>query len=487
LHATVLERKDRARHLLFHYAETLSKEPQGLPFQALNILAPTTIEKLKNTFIGKNKNKKIIQQEITWLKKLPKTELHCHLGGIANPGELIEIARAAENKLQKYNEKLANIVKRWQELVDAGKIKVLKRSLFKYKKEKRLKDVFLRLKRELKTPVWAICCSLILVFEKTPDLLTEFIYGNKINEKDFFSVGISEYEALGDLQGSSILQLEETIRKACQILIRKCIDHNVKYIEIRCSPGNYTRAGLTAEKVIKYISEEFEKARPTLFAGLIFIGSRHGKMSDLWRHVELAEDMLKNRKKITVPLVGFDLAGNEKFRADEFTSAFKPLFKRCMHITVHAGETQSAESIWQAVYSLHAERIGHGLKLNNNNYLRKHFLDRNISIELCPSSNFQIVGFKDNFLKSNKKTPIYPLKEYLNIGLEVCINTDNPGISRTDFSNEIHKAARLSPDGLSQWHILKLIKNGFSASFAPHAIRRKLLLEAERDILQFLK
>jgi adenosine deaminase len=158
-----------------------------------------------------------------------------------------------------------------------------------------------------------------------------------------------------------------------------------------------------------------------------------------------------------------------------------------MHITVHAGETQSAESIWQAVYSLHAERIGHGLKLNNNTYLRNHFLNRNISIELCPTSNYQIVGFKDNLITTVKKAAVYPLKEYLNIGLEVCINTDNPGISRTDFSNEIHKAARLSPDGLSQWHILKLIKNGFSASFAPHAIRRKLLLEAERDILQLLK
>ena len=73
---------------------------------------------------------------------------------------------------------------------------------------------------------------------------------------------------------------------------------------------------------------------------------------------------------------------------------------------------------------------------------------------MCPSSNFQIVGFRDNYLPESSSAANYPLKNYLEQGLKVTINTDNPGISRTDFTNELHRASRLTPGGLSAWEIL---------------------------------
>lgn len=82
-----------------------------------------------------------------------------------------------------------------------------------------------------------------------------------------------------------------------------------------------------------------------------------------------------------------------------------------INITIHAGETESVDSIWQAVYHLSAERIGHGLRLNDKPELVKSFLDKNIGIEMCPSSNDQIVGFFRNEALS------YPLKSYMEQGL----------------------------------------------------------------------
>ena len=82
------------------------------------------------------------------------------------------------------------------------------------------------------------------------------------------------------------------------------------------------------------------------------------------------------------------------------------------------------------------------------------FLDRGIGIEMCPSSNFQIVGYKDNYYKEEtKRFKDYPLKIYLDRELKVNINTDNPGISRTDMNEEYLKAARLTPGGLSKWDL----------------------------------
>ena len=110
--------------------------------------------------------------------------------------------------------------------------------------------------------------------------------------------------------------------------------------------------------------------------------------------------------------MGFDLAGNEKFEATNFVPVFKPLFENCFHITVHAGETESVDSIQKAVYYLNAERIGHGLKLIENEKLMTLFSDRRIAIEMCPSSNMQIIGYKTNFMSQTDSLHEYPLHEY---------------------------------------------------------------------------
>ena len=78
-------------------------------------------------------------------------------------------------------------------------------------------------------------------------------------------------------------------------------------------------------------------------------------------------------------------------------------------------------------------------------------------------------------------------KEYLEEGLRVTVNTDNPGISRTDFTSELHRAARLTPGGLSLWEILLLIRNSFKASFSGSDARHEMLRQAESEIIEFLK
>jgi adenosine deaminase len=62
-----------------------------------------------------------------------------------------------------------------------------------------------------------------------------------------------------------------------------------------------------------------------------------------------------------VPIVAIDIAGAERgYPNDEHTEAFAYAHKKFMNKTVHAGEGYGAESIFQAITDLHAERIGHG-------------------------------------------------------------------------------------------------------------------------------
>jgi len=60
--------------------------------------------------------------------------------------------------------------------------------------------------------------------------------------------------------------------------------------------------------------------------------------------------------------------------------------------------------------------------------------------------------------------------------------TDNPGISRTTWSRELLKAARLTKGGLSRWDVLALVRGGFQAAFLGLPERARLLREADQAV-----
>ena len=183
-------------------------------------------------------------------------------------------------------------------------------------------------------------------------------------------------------------------------------------------------------------------------------------------------------------VVGLDLAGREESGdLREIAVFLEPVFACCLPVTIHAGEGTAAEKIWQAAYHLHADRIGHGLTLVQAPKLAARFRNRNICLELCPTSNLEVVGFHDprpgsaGFSRKN----IYPLKELWNMGLPLTICTDNPGISKTTLTNEYLTASRLV-DGLTLWDALAMIKQAFSHSFLPADTRESLMKKADKII-----
>ena len=489
---TVESIRNESSFLLYNYTRQIQSLGNSI-FYALNFLHPELLERIKKIRLG-------LEEDIDshylekFLRKLPKAELHFHFGGFADIQELIRIAKANIGKIEYYKLKFPAYevwLKKIRRCVfgngnEEEKLKCL--SSFIPDDTRKLRNKFAGIKEPY------VIAGMILQFEKIPSLLEKFIFGSCLDEKNYCGIGIERYERFGDLQGSGILQSEESIREACRVLIGKCEEHNVKYLELRCSPNNYTRGGLTGEEVLKIIRDELGKSEKTIF-NLIIIGSRHNDINLLRGHISLAKKFIVENRvngKVEYPaIVGFDLAGNEEGgRAREFREEFLQLMKDCVKLTIHAGETQSVESIWEAVYYLSADRIGHGLKLLDNPRLMQHFIDRHIVVEMCPSSNYQIVGYKDNYFDEDSKClkgNIYPLKQYLQHGIKVTVCTDNTGISRTDFSRELLKAARLSPGGLSIWDILVLVRNSFKGAFLPFEEKARLLQESEKEIERLIE
>ncbi len=431
------------------------------------------IDTLKNTYIGINPEKQ--KAELEWLQKLPKAALHCHLEGVLDAREMIRVANANHLLVDRYKMRTAFQVREWRRLLDRF-------SVSEFREQNPL-DAIADAVRDIPEPV--SLCAFIQLFNGAPDLLDDLIYGNKQVESAFVSAGINAYEDLGALQGTRLLQSEASIRETCKILVEKAVLHNVRYLEVRCSPVKYVAGGLNPIQIVDMIEEELGKSIKDF--SIVFSVSRHKLKADLVQLVNVAKRIMENPKR-HCRLRGFDLAENEaSFPARDLRKYFSPILEKCQHITVNAGANADVESIWEAVYHLNAERVSHGLTLKNSIALMEEFLDRNIGIEMCPSSNFQIMGYRDNYIPETDNKPEYPLKDYLDKGLKVTVNADNPGISRTDFSRELHRAARLTHGGLSIWNILKIVKNGFKTSFADHATRNRVLREAEEEIINLIQ
>ncbi len=467
----VRARQETAGALYANNTHRLMYEERSANFLALYNLPPRRIRQLKSHHLGVLPENKEV--ELAWLQRLPKTELHCHLGGIADIPELIEIAACNQEAIALHHKALSGWLDHWKRKLD---------------RNPGLQVDFKGLRKAVPGVPEPLCtAAFILLFEKQPDLLDALVFGRYQNEASFSSIGFEPYERLGDLQGSGLLQSEASIRAACRILAKKAQRHNIKYLEVRCSPINYVNGGLDADPVARIIDSELSSNMKCQFS-IIFIASRHGAMSKVQEHIELAERLMAGDGSGFPNLRGFDLAGNEKAgSAAQMRDAFMPMMEKCLHFTIHAGEGEDVRGIWEAVYHLNAERIGHGLTLQDNADLLERFRDRNIALEMCPSSNLQIVGFQDNYLTSSRGLDVYPLRDYLDKGLRVTVNTDNPGVSRTDFTNELHRAARLTPGGLSIWEMLLLIRNGFKSAFCSRSLRQKMLREAESEILSLIQ
>lgn len=479
---------------IFHNFATEILAGEQTNFRRLYTLSPEQVKRLKETRIGIFPEQG--QLERSWLQTLPKAELHCHFGGILSTEEMVWVAQA-ETAMVTDLRHAHKEFDTWLKRVESAVFKQDKAFLIR-----QMQDAGKALRYRFSTiPEPFAVCGFLSAFAEAPDLLDELIFAELRYPEKFHAIGIERYEPLGDLQGSGLLQTEGVIRRACAVLKAQTQRENITYLELRCSPNNYTRGGLTGEQVVSIMLDTLnddgidrvpgmktndDKMHSCRFQ-LIFIASRHGSMEKIYKHIDLAKDLLDKNEHFRAHFSGFDLAGAESAKKpSELRTAFLPLMERCLQLTIHAGEDEAVENIWQAVYHLNADRIGHGLTLGDNPELMQRFIDRKIAVELCPSSNFQIVGFKDADFPE-KNTGQYPLKNYLSEGVKVTLNTDDPGISRTTISNEYLKAARMTQGGLTSWEILQLIRNGYRAAFAHHKIKGKCLVDAETQIMKLIE
>ncbi len=456
-------------------------------FRGLYMLPAHVVRRLREERIGANAEQ--LSEDLKWLQDLPKAELHCHLGGILTPAEMIRVAATVEACVAEARRANTELDQRLCELEGAVRAGDEDRIGAVTGVEPGALHPIVLEGHGLSSPLTS--AALLLAFRDSPELLDRWIFGPCTDPGRYRGVGYKKYARFGDFQGSGLLRSRETIRETMVVLGEYCREDHIRYLELRCSPWNYaTDQGLSVDEVLEEILNGLDRI-DCCDVRLILIASRHRRADRILEHVQRTMEWLDRNERFAERFVGFDVAGDEmSCRPAELRSQLAQLRHRVVRFTVHAGEGpeqhQYIENVWQAIYELSADRIGHGLSLGAHDRLVRLVRDRGIAIELCPSSNDQIIGYRNRFLSDPDSYDEYPLADYMESGLRVTINTDNRGISRTTLSNEYLRAAAMTPDGLTRWQVLQLVRNGFRAAFCDYQTRRRLLRDAETEIVKLV-
>lgn len=191
--------------------------------------------------------------------------------------------------------------------------------------------------------------------------------------------------------------------------------------------------------------------------------------------MEVARAAARLRHDEGLLVVGLDLAGQEKgYPADEHHIAYQVAHENFLGKTVHAGEDYGPESIFQAIGDLHADRVGHGTWLFDANRIQdpriedrqayveslaQYIADKRITIEVCLTSNQQTVPELAGDLSK------HPFAEMRKRRLSTTFCTDNRLVSDTTVSREIGRAVEAFD--LTEREVRDILIYGFKRSFYP--------------------
>jgi adenosine deaminase len=166
-------------------------------------------------------------------------------------------------------------------------------------------------------------------------------------------------------------------------------------------------------------------------------------------------------------VVALDLAGRE---SPEFPAApFRHIFHRAkeagLGVTVHAGEWSGVESMYDALLSLRADRIGHGVRSLEDPHLVEVLVKRGVTLEVCPTSNFHsgVVPTLES----------HPLPELLRNNLHTTINTDDPLVSNITLTDEL--VCAMDCMALTLDDVKRQMLTAARASFLPPSERDELV------------
>jgi adenosine deaminase len=251
-------------------------------------------------------------------------------------------------------------------------------------------------------------------------------------------IDLADYLVRIDL-ALEVMQHRDHLVRIAREIVEDLADDGVIYGEIRFAPQLHLRNGLTMQEVLNAVHEGLLQGeqRTGIKTGLIACCLRHEPAD---RSLEIATLAVKNRDKVCA----LDLAGDEaRYIGAPHAGPFALAKSEGLRRTVHAGEAAGAESIREALDLLGAERIGHGVRIDESVELQDRAKALRLPLEMCPLSNTQT--------RAAVSLKAHPIDRLFRRGLHVTVSTDARTVSDTTVSKEFDRLEKTFGWGASEF------------------------------------
>jgi adenosine deaminase len=261
----------------------------------------------------------------------------------------------------------------------------------------------------------------------------------------------------------ALLQTTEALRRAAAELVEDLAAEGVRYAEIRWAPRLHLDRGLSVAEVIEAVAAGVAAPPdPGLRVGLIVTAMRS--------HPPAANVLLaRTAAAAGPPVLGFDLAGPEaEWPAPPHAAAFRAAEEGGLALTAHAGEVAGAQRV-REVLAFGVTRVAHGVTADGDEELIEILRDRDVTLDLCPTSNVQ-AGITASLAE-------HPLARLHRAGVSVTLSTDDRTVTGIGLSEEFARV-RAAQD-LEPAELAAIALNGFRRAFTPAGQLRDIVREAE--------
>jgi adenosine deaminase len=265
----------------------------------------------------------------------------------------------------------------------------------------------------------------------------------------------------------SVLRTEDDVRR----LVREAAEDDVRdggrWLEIQVDPSGYGAkfGGITAFTDLVLDAVRDASAETGLGMAVVIAANRTRHPLDARTLARLAGQYAGRG------VVGFGLSNDERRGSTaDFAGAFQIAERAGLLLTPHGGELRGPEHIRLCLDTLHADRLGHGVRAAEDPALLDRIVEAGVALEVCPVSNVALGVYSD--LTS------VPLPTLLAAGATVALGADDPLLFGSRLTGQY--ATMRAAHELDDAQLAELARMSVRASRAPDDVKAAIAADVDR-------
>jgi adenosine deaminase len=253
-------------------------------------------------------------------------------------------------------------------------------------------------------------------------------------------------------------------------MLSQAAEHGARHVEFFFSPSSHP--SLSYKEMLDGIQSGMQRAQSEYGVTSFVIPSHNRMLGE-----RAGFDFLQEVNAYRIPqVVGVGLEFAERpFPPDVYKALYEEAKLSGLKLTAHAGEDGPSEYVSSCLKLLHCDRIDHGYHIIDDDALVEHCRQAGVWFTCCPTTTRHTTKWHDPTNNS------HAIQKMLKAGLNLTINTDDPGFFQTDLTAEYMAL------GLSFPILADLALNSLQASWLNDDLKASMRPEWQRTVDELLE